>query len=197
VRRACRWGVTQRTRHKVSNRRKQPPDVRGMNTLRIVTVPQVRDLLPEPAPASSPAPNSGAAATPAPGAPRTPARRRWLVHLAVAIGVVIATLVLGIGVLVGASFAAFKKADAYQASLAFLRNDSRVTAALGEPIENGLLPQGTIKRTGAFGTAELVYDLSGPRARGSAQVMSHRDGSRWIVDSATFVVDGRTETLTP
>jgi hypothetical protein len=164
-----------------------------MNTLRIITVPQASELLPEPARAPDPAPNPGAPLTPAAGAPRVPARRRWLVHLAVALGLAVGILVVGITLVAGA----IKQSDAYQTSLAFLLNDSRVTAALGEPIENGLLPQGTIKRTGGFGEAVLGYDLSGPRASGSARVMSHRDGARWIVDSATFIVDGRTETLTP
>lgn len=92
---------------------------------------------------------------------------------------------------------AFKTSDAYQASLAFIRNDSRAVAALGEPIKDGLVPSGTPQRSGNFGKAEIVIELEGPRASGSAKVVSHRDGARWVVDTAQLVVNGRTETLTP
>ncbi|MBN1610168.1 MAG: hypothetical protein JW940_26310 [Polyangiaceae bacterium] len=168
-----------------------------MNTLRAIPVPEATEPSTEPAPAPNPVPAPGVPDHAAPGVPRRPDRSRWVVYVAIAIGAMVTVLLLGATVMLGAGAMGFKKTEAYQASLAFLKNDSRVVAALGEPIKSGALAQGTIRRTGGFGKAELVFNLTGSRASGSAQVMSHRDGARWIVDSATFVVDGRTETLTP
>jgi hypothetical protein len=122
-----------------------------MNTLRIVTVPQASELLPESVAAPIRGPAPGVPATRSPGTARAPARRRWLVGAAVAMGLAVTALALG------------------------------VAAALGEPVKMDC----------------FRCDLSGSRASGSAQVMSHRDGARGIVDSAMFVVDGRTETSTP
>lgn len=159
-----------------------------MDTLRIPAAPPTSLLSPEPVITAKPAP--------APEDFPRPAVRR-LRGLALVLAVAAVVVLLGLPAIVGVGLAMFMHSDAYQTSLAFVRNDSRAAAVLGEPIEAGLVPKGTIKTSGGFGSAEIVIDLKGPRASGSTKLTSHRDGARWIVDSAQLVVDGRTETLAP
>lgn len=83
-----------------------------------------------------------------------------------------------------------KTSDAYTESAAFAASHSLVTARLGTPVKATGIPLGSVTRNGAFGQAQLSFDLEGPRGRARVHVTSHRDGTRWPVDRAVLAVGG-------
>jgi Cytochrome oxidase complex assembly protein 1 len=111
------------------------------------------------------------------------------IALVLAVGLGAVAFGLGVGLL--------KRSDAYRTSLAFVQTDPRVIASLGEPIEAGSMPMGSLDRKGASGSSQLSIQLHGPRGKGTAHVTAHRDRIRWIVDTAKLEADGGVLSLLP
>lgn len=101
----------------------------------------------------------------------------------------------------GAMFAGvihlFRSSSAYRASLDFVESQPAVIAELGSPIEDGLMPTGSITSDGRRADSRISIRLHGARADGWAQVISHRESATWIIDDAKLEVSGRVIRLTP
>jgi uncharacterized protein (UPF0333 family) len=94
----------------------------------------------------------------------------------------------------------FKSTFAYQEALAKTRSNAAVIRELGEPIEAGLLPSGSINVNGASGNADLSIPVSGPKKSGKVYVVAVKKLGKWEISALEVEIDGeskRINLLTP
>ena len=111
----------------------------------------------------------------------------WLVA-----GIVLGLSLLGYG---GWRFATglldlMRNAEPYRHAVAAARQDARVVAALGEPIEDARLFTGSVSTNGTTARASYAIPLQGSKARGVLQVQARRDGAAWSYPVLVVVVAG-------
>ena len=116
-------------------------------------------------------------------AARRKPRRPLLFALGVLGGIAV-TAVAGIAGLFVVATSAIRSSDAYRTSLELVQSSPIAQRELGHPIEDGFMPTGSVERTGDFGRSQLSISLEGPRGKGTAHVVAHRDGTRWVVEGA-------------
>ena len=105
--------------------------------------------------------------------------RNWWWVLLVAL---VVFLLVCCGVCGGLGFfglAAIKQSEPYQLALEEVRQNPEVIKRLGEPIEDGLVPVGEVSIENNRGSANLLFDVTGPN--GTAHVMSQAQmvGGSW------------------
>jgi len=96
-------------------------------------------------------------------------------------------LALLLGALLLASIAVFvvgiaritKSSEPYRIGLAGAKVDPRVVAALGEPIEDGIMPSGSISTSNGSGSANLHVSLHGSRGNGTLYIEAERHAGEW------------------
>lgn len=89
-------------------------------------------------------------------------------------------------VIVVVVFGAMKKSDVYQEALKRAQNDSAVQAALGTPIEAGLMVSGSVNIDGGGGHATLDFPISGPRGKGTVHAVATKSGGeKWDYSELT------------
>ena len=88
-----------------------------------------------------------------------------------------------------------KSSDAYETSLQYFRSNPTVVSDLGTPIDDGLLPGGSINTSGASGHADLTFSLSGPKGEGSAHVIADRSAAGWSIRVAEWTYGGSAKQL--
>ena len=82
-------------------------------------------------------------------------------------------------VIVVVVFGAMKKSDVYQEALKRAQSDPAVTAALGTPIEAGLMVSGSVNVDSGGGHATLDFPISGPKGKGSVHAVATKAGEKW------------------
>jgi hypothetical protein len=102
-----------------------------------------------------------------------------LVLLAAFVGGVLA-LVVGV----------FRSSDVYQEALARVRAHPEVVAYLGQPVEPGFLPSGSINISGSGGDARLEIPVSGPKGSGTIYLEAKREAGEWQYSRLLFVGSG-------
>jgi hypothetical protein len=89
-------------------------------------------------------------------------------------------LVVGlIAAIGGLAFVGLKQADAYKLALERAQNNPQVQAALGEPIEAGLLVSGSVNISGPTGSADISIPISGPKGKGTIYVVATKSAGQW------------------
>ena len=95
-------------------------------------------------------------------------------------GVLLFLFVAFCAVLVFIVFAAIKKSDVYEQALERVRNDQRVQAALGTPIERGFWVSGSVHvDTNKGGTADFTFPVSGPKGKAKVHAIAATQGQTW------------------
>ncbi len=87
------------------------------------------------------------------------------------------------------------KGEAYDVAMKYLRANEEVRADLGKPIEEGLMPTGSIKTGGGSGSANLNISLSGPKGDGDAQVSLFKTGEKWSLVHVRWSYRGKSVLL--
>ena len=82
---------------------------------------------------------------------------------------------------------------AYEQAMATARGDTAVVAALGTPIEDGLLVTGNIQVDNRSGWAELAIPISGPKGDATLFVTAEKDGGEWYFETLDVRVQGTDE----
>jgi hypothetical protein len=101
-------------------------------------------------------------------------------------------------VIVVVVFGAMKKSDVYQEALRRAQNDPAVVAALGTPIEAGLMVTGSVNVDSSGGHATLDFPISGPKGKGSVHAVATKSGEGWEYSALTVKPDnGPLIDLTP
>ncbi|WP_369942254.1 cytochrome c oxidase assembly factor Coa1 family protein [Xanthomonas medicagonis] len=141
-----------------------------------------------------PFPETPATPPPAPPAPPPPAKRGWWSRhwkwavplLALLLG---ALLLVSIAVFVVGIASVTKSSEPYRIGLVGAKVDPRVVAALGEPIEDGIMPSGSISTSNGSGSAKLNVSLHGSRGNGTLYIEAERHAGEWHYTTLKVVPD--------
>ena len=85
----------------------------------------------------------------------------------------------------------FRSSEPYQVAVARAKANPEVLAALGSPIEEGALPSGSIKVSGASGSADLTIPLHGPNGKATVYVQAEKFAGKWEYRRIVTAVNGR------
>jgi Cytochrome oxidase complex assembly protein 1 len=96
-------------------------------------------------------------------------------------------LALLLGALLLASIAVFvlgiarvtKSSEPYRVGLMAAKLDQRVVDALGAPVEDGIMPSGSISTSNGSGNANLSVSLQGARGNGTLYIEAERHAGQW------------------
>jgi hypothetical protein len=118
------------------------------------------------------------------------AQRTWTLASVVVVA-------LGVAIAIGAVFAAtaaLKSSEAYRVAQARVVNDPQLTAALGTPIDTGLV-RGSISATPSDGKAHISFPVEGPKGEGTVYVDAVKDMGRWKILRLQVEVQGKPDRL--
>ncbi len=113
-------------------------------------------------------------------------------------GCCLTPLVLGgafVAFLVLVIFGAMKQTDVYQTAVARAKSNSKVIAALGQPIEEGWFLSGSTKVEGGTGTANLSIPISGPKGKGTIYAEATKSAGEWSYSKLVVKIDSSGETI--
>lgn len=124
---------------------------------------------------------------PAQKLPFFPKQKKFLIPIAI----LFAALVIGLpaGVLIGSS--AVKSSRAFELTLAKLQSSEAVKAAVGSPMDVGLLARGSHDENN--GTYELTFKITGPvdHATVRSWCVSASEGEPWEIAHLAIGIGGR------
>jgi hypothetical protein len=81
-----------------------------------------------------------------------------------------------------------RSTDAYQESLRRARGSPAVVLALGSPIREGFLVQGSFTTTGPTGKADFAIPISGPKGDGTLYVDANESVGEWHYERVVVTV---------
>jgi hypothetical protein len=113
-------------------------------------------------------------------------------------GCCLTPLVLGgafVVFLVVVIFGALKQTDVYKMAVARAKADPRVTAALGNPIEEGWYLSGKTNVNGSSGDADLSIPISGPKGKGTIYAVATKFAGQWSYSKLVVKIDSTGETI--
>ena len=91
-------------------------------------------------------------------------------------------------------FGAMKKSEAYRVALETAQAHSEVQAALGTPVEDGLIFSGNINVTPTSGDADFAIPIKGPQAKGTLFAVASKSAGKWTFSTLEVQVSGTAET---
>jgi len=86
-------------------------------------------------------------------------------------------------------FGVLRNSEVYEQSLARVQGHPEVQAALGTPLEPGLLVTGSINITGSSGHAEISYPVAGPRGSATVHAAADLTAGTWVFTSIVVEPD--------
>ncbi len=99
--------------------------------------------------------------------------------LALGCGGALVFLLLIVGSIVLLAASAMKSSEVYTQAMKQVRGSRAVQKALGEPIEDGFMPSGSINNSNDSGAANLAISLSGPNGSGELLVTAKKGDGSW------------------
>jgi hypothetical protein len=103
---------------------------------------------------------------------------------------IIAVGVLFVFCIVFFVFSILKSSDAYKTAVVRAKNDQRVIAALGTPIQEGMFASGKANVNGPSGEADLAIPISGPKGKATIYVVATKSGGEWNFSKLAIQVEG-------
>ena len=79
----------------------------------------------------------------------------------------------------GLTYQALRGTGVFVEAVALAKQSPEVKQALGEPIEAGMMLQGSIQSNNDQGSASFSVPLEGPKAAGTLLVEAYKDGEQW------------------
>ncbi len=114
---------------------------------------------------------------------------KWVVPTG-CLGLLLSCGCLG-AVFIGAITQSLRGSGAVVEAVALAKQSPEVRQALGEPIEAGLMVQGSIQSSGGQGSADVTIPLDGPKADGTLRVEAYKDGETWKFTTLQVEVPGQ------
>jgi hypothetical protein len=90
-------------------------------------------------------------------------------------------------------FSMMKSNDAYQHAIDVARHNPQLTAALGEPITEGMFVSGHFEESGGAGEAQFSIPLSGPKGSATVYVEARKTAGRWNYSAMQAELDATHE----
>ena len=87
-------------------------------------------------------------------------------------------------------FSILKSSDAYKIAVARAKSDQRVVAALGTPIQEGLVPSGKTNVNGPSGEADIAIPISGPKGKATIYAVATKSAGQWEFSKLAVQTDG-------
>jgi len=125
-------------------------------------------------------------------APRGWWQRNWKWALPVVVVGFFAVVVTFVALIVFTLRGSMMGSDVYRDAMVRANAHPELVGALGEPIEAGFMPMGSISKSsekGGSGRADLVIFLSGPRGSGQLVAAAERRLGTWTWESLIYVPD--------
>lgn len=94
-----------------------------------------------------------------------------------------------------AVFGILKNTDVYKTALARAKNDARVSAAIGQPIQEGWFVGGSTEVSGGSGKSDLTIPIHGPKGRATIYVLATKFADEWQYSKLVVKVEGTGETI--
>ena len=118
---------------------------------------------------------------------------KWFVP----VGCLLPILICGGGItgLVIFGFGLIKSSYPYQDAVKQAKASSAVVAVIGEPIEEGLLLQGSVNINNDAGDADLRIPIHGPKGAGKVHVAGTRARGNWTYTTLDFTPDNGGPTI--
>jgi uncharacterized membrane protein YhaH (DUF805 family) len=88
-----------------------------------------------------------------------------------------------------------KSSGAYSGALSLAKSNSAVLAALGTPIKDGLFVSGTISENDSWGSASLVFPITGPKGSANVYVSAGKSADKWHFDNLFVQIDKTRERI--
>lgn len=117
----------------------------------------------------------------------------WFVPLG-CFGFLICGGLLAVAIVFGV-FKLIKTSTPYQLAVARAKADPQVIAALGTPIEEGLIPTGNVNVNNGSGNANLQIPISGPNGKATIHVVATEQSSTWTIKDIDVTVDGAAQPI--
>lgn len=97
-----------------------------------------------------------------------------------------------------AGVSVLKSTEPYKMALEGATKNAEVVTKLGEPITDGMLPQGNINIQNNQGDANFDFDITGPKGTAKVHTKAELQGGTWVTTElkVTFS-DGTSVDLTP
>jgi hypothetical protein len=92
-------------------------------------------------------------------------------------------------------FGAMKQSDVYQMALRRAKEDPKVMAALGTPINEGWWLSGSTKVSGGSGEADLTIPVSGPKGKGTIYAVGTKSAGHWTFSKLAVEIKSTGETI--
>jgi hypothetical protein len=93
----------------------------------------------------------------------------WLAMIGLVVAMIFGTMSL------------MKRSEAYTMAIARAQTDAQVQVHIGLPFTAGT-PSGSVVVSGPSGTADLSFDVEGPKGKGTIYVKAHKDMGKWEID---------------
>jgi tetratricopeptide (TPR) repeat protein len=92
------------------------------------------------------------------------------------------------GAMLGVS-GVLKNSDPYVEAMVLAESNTTLENELGAPIEAGMFVTGSLEVSGAGGTADLAWSVSGPDGTANIYLEAHKTGGDWVYDSLIAYLD--------
>jgi len=109
--------------------------------------------------------------------------------LAAGCSVVFVAFCAFIAVIFVIAFSALHHTDPFRTGFGRAAHDPRVKAALGAPIEAGLIIRGTVGSEGGNGHANIHFSILGTHQNAKVHVVGEREGREWHYTTMTVEPD--------
>ena len=112
------------------------------------------------------------------------------------LGLILIGILIGGGIFYGVG-KALKSNDPYRDSIAAVGTNPDAIAALGEPIEPGFFPSGSINSNNGVGDVDFSIPVSGPKGSGTIRVKGTKaSGSApWVYEVWDLTVEGGSQPI--
>ena len=132
--------------------------------------------------------------------PPLPPRKSWWGRnwkWAVPVGCLTPILVCGgfVGIILGVVFGAIRASDVYKEAVTRAKSDPAVVAALGNPVDTGLLVSGNINLNNSSGDADLSIPIYGQKGKGTIYAVATKSEGKWHYSTLAVRVDGGDERI--
>jgi hypothetical protein len=93
------------------------------------------------------------------------------------------------------AFGMMKSSEAYRMAFEKAQANPAVIEALGQPIKDGFYVSGSVQVTGASGTADISFPISGPKGKGTVYAKATKSMDEWTFDELAVKIESTNEKI--